>query len=289
MSTHERRLSDCPCRGTRADMPRDIPLPPAHMPLMHAGRLRKQWRYVGVWSRELSVYAGVAKVGLVPQEFWAVWDRGRKHFIERTRLRLLNKRVELPPGRMLVRDGEVDVDLTLDEDDGLEVTTADGDRGAYIWVRRQFIRAHGTVRVNGAEHKVDATAFIDDNAGYHPRRISWLWSGGIGTDINGRKVAWSVIVGYPHDKPPNSENTVWIDGQPREVEPSNFARDLSSLSFAEGGTIHFQQEAIRARRDNLVLIKSDYAQPVGTFTGTLPFGIQLREAYGVMERHEALW
>ncbi len=27
----------------------------------------------------------------------------------------------------------------------------------------------------------------------------------------------------------------------------------------------------------------------GTYTGTLPGGIELREAYGVRERHDALW
>lgn len=287
MSAHERRLSDCPCRGSRADMPRDVPLPPAPLPLFRAGRMRKQWRYVGVWTPQLSVYAGVAKVGLVPQEFWAIWHPASNRFLERTRL--FPGKVQLPPGRMTVRDGDVAVDLALEEDEGLEVTIPDGDRGAYIWVRRQFIRAHGTLRFDSQTHSIDATAFIDDNAGYHPRRINWLWSGGVGTDTEGRKVTWSVIIGYPHDRPPNSENTVWVNGVAREVEVAHFAPDLSTLSFAGGGTIHFQQEAIRARSDNLILIKSDYAQPIGKFTGTLPFGIQLREAYGVMERHGALW
>lgn len=30
-------------------------------------------------------------------------------------------------------------------------------------------------------------------------------------------------------------------------------------------------------------------QPFGTFSGALPGGITFREAYGVMEYHEALW
>ena len=34
---------------------------------------------------------------------------------------------------------------------------------------------------------------------------------------------------------------------------------------------------------------SDYAQPIGTFTGTLPGNVALTDAYGVMERQDALW
>ena len=38
-----------------------------------------------------------------------------------------------------------------------------------------------------------------------------------------------------------------------------------------------------------MLLKSDYEQPFGTFTGSLPVAGALRSAWGVMERHDALW
>ena len=43
--------------------------------------------------------------------------------------------------------------------------------------------------------------------------------------------------------------------------------------------------ATRARRENLLVVASDYEQPFGTFTGALPAGGALRAGYGVMERH----
>ena len=46
---------------------------------------------------------------------------------------------------------------------------------------------------------------------------------------------------------------------------------------------------MRARHDNLLIIRSDYEQPFGTFRGTLPGGVELAEGYGVMERHTAVW
>jgi len=38
-----------------------------------------------------------------------------------------------------------------------------------------------------------------------------------------------------------------------------------------------------------LLIRSDYLHWFGDYTGTLPGGIELREAPGVRERHDALW
>ncbi len=103
-----------------------------------------------------------------------------------------------------------------------------------------------------------------------------------------RAVAWSVIVGL-NDAPHNSERSVWIDGVPHEVGPVAFAEDLSFVASSEDATVHFKAEAVRTRRDNLLLVRSQYHQPFGTFTGTLPGDIALREAYGVMEQHDAAW
>lgn len=281
-----RSVIDRPRRWSGAEnRPPGVALPPAHMPLLRGGRLLKRWRYVGVWARELFACAGIVKVGPVPQQFWAVWDRENRRFYERTSY--IMRRVELPPGRMIVRDGEVSFDFTIDEDEGFEVVTPDG-ADAYTWTRKQCIPARGTVRLGGVERRVEATAFIDDNAGYHARRMSWRWSGGVGTEQGGRAVGWNLIVGL-NDTPEASENTVWVGGETRAVGAVSFAADLSSLTFASGEVLRFQQETVRARRDNLLLIRSDYAQPMGTFTGTLPGGLELREAFGVMERHEALW
>jgi hypothetical protein len=77
---------------------------------------------------------------------------------------------------------------------------------------------------------------------------------------------------------------VWVAGEPREVPPVTFAADLSAV-----GDLRFTAEATLARRQNLGLVRSDYEQPFGTFTGELPGGRPLREGWGVMERHEVYW
>ncbi len=272
-------------RGDGRGRPSSVPLPPERMPLVYNLRLRKRWRYVSVWSEALSLCAGSVEVGPVRQEFWAVWDRERERLYERTRL--YTGHVDLSPGRVAVRERDLRVDVTLDEGPGLEVVSPDGD--AYTWTRKQCgIRAHGTVTVAGEARPVEAVALVDENAGYHPRHTRWLWSGGAGTDARGDAVAWSVIVGL-NDGARDSERTLWVNGVAREVGPVEFADDLSRVRFAEGAELRFTPEATRSREEDLLLVRSSYEQPFGRFEGTLPGGIELRQGFGVMERHRALW
>ncbi|HYN84479.1 MAG TPA: DUF2804 family protein [Pyrinomonadaceae bacterium] len=274
-----------PARWTGAqNRPPGLPLPPAPMPMLSGFALLKTWRYVAVFGEEFSFYAGTARVGPIPQEFWAVWDRRAGRMYEQTNL--IPRVVKFPPRQMLVEDGGVRFNIALEEDEGFEVATPYGD--AYTWTRKQLIPARGQVTFAGRTHEVEARAFIDDNAGYHPRRTIWKWCGGVGRDTAGREVGWNAIVGL-NDTAEASENCVWVDGVAQFVGAVTFAEDLSSVTFAAGGALHFKQEATRKQNDEFLIIHSYYEQPIGTFTGTLPGGITLASAYGVMERQDALW
>ncbi len=82
------------------------------------------------------------------------------------------------------------------------------------------------------------------------------------------------------------EFLMWVDGEPVEVPPSDFAADLSRV-----GDLVFDEWPDSARVDdtNLLLFRSQYRQPFGEFSGTLPNGIELAEGYGVMEAHDVRW
>jgi prepilin-type N-terminal cleavage/methylation domain-containing protein len=54
------------------------------------------------------------------------------------------------------------------------------------------------------------------------------------------------------------------------------------------GDLRFVARAVRAKRENYLVLASDYEQPFGTFGGSLPVAGALH-GWGVMERHEALW
>jgi hypothetical protein len=257
------------------------------MPLWHGGRMLKRWRYVGLYTPEVMLCAGDARIGPTRQVWWAVWDRERQELHERTRMLVGRGRVQLGRGRAEVGDDGVRIQLALEEDRAVEVVTPDG--RAFVWTRKQGgIPAHGTVEAGGRRWTIEGPAFVDESAGYHPRVTRWTWSAGVGSDADGRAVAWNLVEGI-HDSPRDSERTVWVDGRPHEVGPVRFARDLSAVDFAEGGTLSFSPESVRRRDDNLLLFRSRYEQPFGSFAGSLPGAGPLAEGFGVMERHDVRW
>jgi hypothetical protein len=275
-------------RGDGTERPAGVVVPPARMPLFRARRMLKRWRYVGLYGPEIMLCAGSARVGPTWQVWWAVWDRHARRLDERTRQVVGRRRVEAERARRLhVDDGDVSIDLALDEGPGVETVTPAG--RTYIWTRKQGgIPARGRVRVGAREWEVDGPAFVDESAGYHDRITSWRWSAGVGTAADGRSLAWNLAEGI-HDSPRDSERTVWVDGHPSELGPVRFAADLSGIALAECGELRFAAEATRRRDDNLLVVRSRYEQPFGTFSGALPGGLELAEGYGVMERHEVRW
>ena len=274
-----------PYRGDGSDLPKGVPFPPQHLPLLRSGQLRKRWHYISFWSRELSFCAAQVKVGPLKQEYWGIWDRAAGQF--RQASHIFGSRLELESNRVRVADGDVQIDVTFANDSSFEVYRPAG--RAYIWSHKDYSRfAKGTVRYGGTSREVAGVMFVDVNAGYHERHTSWRWAAAAGTDREGRLVAFNAITGL-FDTPIQSERTVWIESSAQEVGPNTFADDLSTVSFAEGGTLTFHPEQLIEAHDNYLLIRSDYFHWFGTYSGTLPNGIELLEAYGVRERHDAVW
>jgi hypothetical protein len=250
------------------------------MPGRHGLRPLKAWRYVGIYGPELMICIGAVRIGPARQAFWAVWDRAAGRLHERT----VRGRggVELAYGRARVTDGAVQLDLALAETDGIETVCATGE--SYAWTRKQGgILAAGTVVIDGVARTLSAAAVIDDTAAYYERHVQWRWSAGVGVARDGRELAWNLVSGV-NDPPQNSERTVWIDGLPGETPPNVFAADLSAVDG-----LRFTAESVRESRENMLLVRSSYRQPFGTFTGELPGGIELETGYGVMEEHDVWW
>ena len=273
-------------RGDGSGRPTTIPLPPDKAPMFRWFRIRKHWRYVAVWSPDVSICAARVRVGPLAQEFWGVWHRDGGKLTEHSRLRA--GRVQVSPQSVQVADRGSVIDLSLDftPASAFEVVTPVG--RAWTWTHKQMGRAKGSVTVDGRQVDIDGAAFLDDNDGYHPRLTHWWWSGGAGRLPDGRLAMWNALVGL-NDTLPHIENTLWIDGEPQPIGPVTISRDLAQVTFDDGNVLRFSQEAERATKVDFFIIRSAYRQPFGTFTGTLPGGLELTEGYGVMEDHRALW
>jgi uncharacterized protein DUF2804 len=258
------------------------------MPLFHGTRPLKRWRYVGVFGERFMICAARVQVGPARQTFWAVYERATREMTERTRMVPRRGALDLTPGRLRVRDGAVLLDLTLEEDGGIEATCPNGD--ASVWTRKQAgVRARGTLALGArAPVEIDALAVIDDTAGYHARVTEWRWAAGVGSGPDGVPLAFNLVQGV-NDPPSGSERAIWVAGIPHEVPAVRFSTDLRSISAEDGSELRFAPEAERSRRENLLLVRSDYRAPFGRFGGTLPGGIPMTDALGVVEHHRARW
>ena len=258
-----------------------VALPPAPMPARRGRRPIKAWRYVGVFGPEVMICAAIVRIGPARQSFWAVWDRASGRLQEHTALGRGD--VGMAPGRVDIDGHGVRLHLTLDEGAGIETVSPSG--AAYAWTRKQGgTAATGTLAIEGGRARAFAArAVIDDTAAYYPRHTRWWWSAGVGQARDGRAVAWNLVDGV-NDDDAASERTVWIDGEATEVGPVRFAPGLGAV-----GALRFHPEAERARSENLLLVRSRYRQPFGTFDGELPGGVGLAAGYGVMEDHDVYW
>jgi hypothetical protein len=182
----------------------------------------------------------------------------------------------------------VELDLRLEEEAGIQALCTHG--SGLVWTRKQAgVAARGTLALDGGRaRELTALAVIDDTAGYHARHTEWWWATGVGESGDGLATAWNLVRGV-NDPPTGSERAVWVAGQPHEAAPVSFAADLSSVSCEDGSSLDFRPEAERSRRENLLIVSSDYRAPFGTFSGTLPGGIPLARGLGVCEHHRARW
>ena len=260
-----------PWRGPGPGRP-ELPLPPERMPAWRGGRPLKRWTWVGAFGADVMLCAAIARIGPATSAWWAVWDRRAGRLTERSARSA--RGIEVSAERVRVA-GVLDLEVAGGR--AIEVVSPHGRQ--YAWTRK-----HGGVRVRGTAGGVpiDAPGLVDESAGYHARRTAWRWSAGAGVAESGEPVTWNLVAGL-HDAPEASERTVWIGTEPHEVGPVEF----DGLDGVAG--LRFTAEATRARRENLLLVRSDYVQPFGTFAGELPGAGPLREGFGVMERHDVSW
>lgn len=279
-------------RGDGSGRPTAVTVPVSAAPMVRGGRLRKHWRYAGVWGQSISLCVAEVRVGPLRQEFWAVWLRGEGRLHQRTRL--TTGRVHVEHDRIRVDDGDVVIDLrvTAVDDSAVEVVTPVGRN--WTWTRKIAARATGHLRIGAREHALDAPALMEDNGGYHPRRAHWWWAAGAGTLTDGRSAMWNQVVGL-NDCLPHTENTVWIDGSPTVTGLAQISTDLTDIAISDANhpdrtaRLLFGREVDRQHTTNLGLVRSHYRAPFGTFRGSLPGGLELVDGYGVMEDHRALW
>ncbi|MGH2982469.1 MAG: DUF2804 domain-containing protein [Solirubrobacterales bacterium] len=275
-----------PWRGPGPGRP-DLPIPPDPMPILRAGRIRKRWRYIGVYAPEVMLCAARVQVGPLRHSFWAVWDREERRRHAHTRLLPGGSEVTMQGPDVAIEADEVSARLHFGDAAPVEALCPSGERG-FGWTRKRAgVPVSGTIEAAGRRWRLDARGVDDESAGYHRRNTHWHWSAGVGRAADGRAVAWNLVEGI-NDPPQRSERGIWLEGAPQEPGPVDFS-GLESIRFGDGCRLRFAAESERARDDNLLVFRSRYRHLFGIFSGSLEGGVELRDGFGVMEEHEAVW
>ena len=291
----------------------DLPQPPGKVPLRRKGSWRKQWRYLGAFSDELLLCAARVQVGPAGQTFWAIWDRERGELHERTRMIApwlargevwseLDKgehtgRIDWAPekGGTLVRieaspkaEEQQQIRAFLHAGEGAwhQVVCPTGEDDGYVWTRKRPVAVECDVRIGERRIRCEARGVEDESCGYHPHHTVWDWSAGVGETTDGRAVAWNLVSGI-NDPPQGSERAIWVDGVATEPGPATFV-GLEAIEL-DGARLGFAAEAERRKEESKPWARYLYRQPFGTFSGTLPGGLELARGLGVMEHHDAHW
>ena len=153
--------------------------------------------------------------------------------------------------------------------------------------------ARGEVRAGGKRFDLDGHfGSLDHTSGLLARDTSWRWA-----SASGARVGLNLVEGFNGPV----ENVLWLDGQPLPAGEAVFEFDKADHSKpwkvrTKNGMLDlvFTPEGARREDVDLVVAKSWYVQPIGTFSGTVRAGpgapaVEVKELVGVTEDHVAKW
>ena len=155
-------------------------------------------------------------------------------------------------------------------------------------------RARIRVRVPGAQAAVTGGTWRDWTLGAQDRDTTWRWAAAAGRAEDGRRVGLNASTGM---NAVAGEDVVWWDGQPHHLDVDALGPTGPRLAgdwhvSGPGWALEVASAGARSADENLLLVRSRYVQPVGTFTGTLPDPtgrpVPVR-LVGVTEDHVARW
>ena len=174
--------------------------------------------------------------------------------------------------------------------------------GRAMYSHKVPLPLEGTVRVGRRKyvaHSEEARAILDIHKAHYPRRTWWNWATFVGRDDAGRSIGLNLTRNVNRSDDTYNENAVWIDGKLHVLGRAQFDFDARSpldpwnVRTVDGDVdLVFRPLADRFEDTRLVLLRSSFHQPFGTFSGTIKTVLgtcRVHNAWGLCEDHHALW
>jgi hypothetical protein len=115
----------------------------------------------------------------------------------------------------------------------------------------------------------------------------------MGNETRGRPIAFNLTQGFVGE----AECAAFFDGRVRPLDEPSITFDAGEptapwLLRSNDLDLTFRASAVHAQKTNLVLLRSRFLQPVGTFRGTIRIDgteVDLDGVPGVVEDQDVLW
>lgn len=145
----------------------------------------------------------------------------------------------------------------------------------------------------GAERP--AIAAYDHTAGFLARHTAWRWALGAGYDESGERVAFNLVEGFVGEP----ECGGWVGDRLVALGEGRFQFDLARptepwrvTTTCGAVDLLFTPAAIHAEDKDMLVVRSKFVQPIGSFAGTLRLDGVVRKVSGlpgVTEHQDVLW
>jgi hypothetical protein len=162
--------------------------------------------------------------------------------------------------------------------------------------KHALLPATGELVALGARRSLDgAFGGWDYTHGYLARHTQWRWAYLLGHATSGERVGMNLVEGFLGER----ECGVWIDDTLHPIGEGRFEFNRRSpeqpwiIKSADGAVdLRFEPGAIHAEHNDFKLLRSDFLQPIGAYSGTLRIDgrtLTLDRVLGVAEDQDVLW
>lgn len=289
--------------------------------------MRKRWFYFAIATDELWIGAAIVDVGYATQSFAFAAHHGKGMLADASFLGApkVGARVGSiveegsdawfrAPGASLAFRRGVGVsawDVVIDTADLKVLATIDTARApnpltaiakplggdATVTSKRALMDVRGTAVIKGERHSLDGgLGGMDYTQGLLPRVTAWRWAFLLGRTTEGTRIALNLVEGF-NGQP---ECGVWLGRDVISVGEGRFTFDRANplgpwkVTTTDGAVdLEFTPVGAHTEARDLVLVRSEFVQPVGTFRGTIRLPgrepVEIDGAPGVVEDQSVRW
>jgi Protein of unknown function (DUF2804) len=293
---------------------------------------RKKWFYLAISSDEVWLSLAVVRMGYATSAFAFVFDlESRRMLVDRTivgppraaeiaddphasgvlarfgfgKTSLSLERRGQPSAKsgkdetceLRARFADLDIDVSLDASDAPPAIAAIARLGpslASATEKRALAKVQGSIVVSGRRLSLDgAVGGYDYTHGLMPRHTRWKWAFAMGRAKDGTPVGFNVVEGFVGE----DECAAFLGSAVHPIREPHFELDAAHPEkpwrlVADGMDLTFDVGAVHEQRTNLVVVRSRFLQPAGTFRGTVRIDgrdVELDGVPGVVEDQDVLW